>query len=374
MLETTPGAAFLPVTVEYPVGRCLAPALERTKDSQWEDPMRILYSRPLTSPQRTCLPPDVRQIEDEANLSMVFAKRFPFLGRRSDLWAGLWLALRLWKSRRRFDAVVTGRYGEWFAVLQSVLPFGRRPHLLLDVEWLAVHTELWRIRLNRWLHRRIIQSATKTQVFCHVEAHNYARYFGVEESRFIWIPYCTDAPTAPTDVPAADYLFTSGTHQRDYVTLFEAVRDLPVELRVAAPRAAFAGMNIPANVHIAGTLSTHEYWRTLAGARFIVLSLRPDVIRRPGVITYVGALRMGKCVVVNDPEGASSYIDHQETGFLVEPASAAQLRRQICDLLQHPEIVERVAANAAQAARERFAAARYFCDIKQFLEDRLLHQ
>lgn len=333
--------------------------------------MRILYSRPLTAPPRTYLSSETRQIEDEASLSMMFARRFPFLGRRSDLCAGLWLALRLWRSRRSFDAVVTGRYGEVFAVLQNVLPFGRRPHLLLDVEWLAGHTDPWRARLNRWLHRRIIQSATKTQVFCRVEAQNYARHFGVEESRFAWIPYCTDAAPVLTERPAGDYLFTSGSHQRDYITLFEAVRDLPIELRVAAPPATFAGMNIPANVHIAGNLPASEYWRMLAEARFIVLSLRPDVIRRPGVITYVGALRMGKCVVVNDPGGASSYIDHEETGFLVDPASSGQLREQICALLQHPEIVERVAANAARMARERFTAARYFHDVERILETSL---
>jgi glycosyltransferase involved in cell wall biosynthesis len=334
--------------------------------------MRVLYSRPLTAP-KIQLPQNFHQVEDESDLSWRLAQRFPWAGRYSEHLAGLRLALTLLGLRRGFDVVVTGRYGEWFALLQSFLPFGRRPHLLLDVEWYESHSSAWRRKFNRWLHRRIIQSANRVQVFCQVEAPNYAAYFGVKESKFVWIPYCTDANPAPAAPNAdADFIFTSGVHQRDYQTLLTAVAGLPVELRIAAPLAEFRFLEVPANVKLLGEIPAGAYWNTLINARFLVLSLRPETLRRPGVITYVGAMRMGKCVVVNDPAGAASYIRNGETGFLVPPADPRILRDQICFLLDHPEVVNTVERNAEESARKLFSVAQYIIDVESAVQQTMV--
>jgi glycosyltransferase involved in cell wall biosynthesis len=330
--------------------------------------MKVLYSRPLTAP-KIQLPQNFHQVEDESDLSWRLAQRFRWVGRYSEHLAGLRLALNLLGLRRGFDVVVTGRYGEWFALLQSFLPFGKRPHLLLDVEWYESHSSAWRRKFNRWLHRRIIQSANRVQVFCQVEAPNYAAYFGVKESKFVWIPYCTDANPAPAAPNAdADFIFTSGVHQRDYQTLLTAVAGLPVELRIAAPLAEFRFLEVPANVKLLGELPAGEYWNTLIKARFLVLSLRPETLRRPGVITYVGAMRMGKCVVVNDPAGAASYIRNGETGFLVPPADPRILRDQICFLLDYPEVVNTVERNAEESARKLFSVSQYIIDVESAVQ------
>ena len=333
--------------------------------------MKVLYSRPLTAP-KIQMPQKFHQVEDESDLSWRFAQRFPWTGRYSEHFAGLHLALILLGQRRRFDVVVTGRYGEWFALLQSFVPFGRRPHLLLDVEWFESHSSAWRRKFNRWLHRRIIRGATRVQVFCQVEARNYAAYFGVEKSKFVWIPYCTDADPAATAAPQdADFIFTSGVHQRDYQTLLTAVAGLPVELRIAAPRAEFRFLEVPPNVKLLGELPAGEYWQTLMNARFLVLSLHPETLRRPGVITYAGAMRMGKCVVVNDPSGAASYIRDRETGFLVRAADPEALRKQISFLLDHPQTVGAVGRNAAEAARASFSVAQYIIALESAVQQTL---
>jgi glycosyltransferase involved in cell wall biosynthesis len=201
-----------------------------------------------------------------------------------------------------------------------------------------------------------------------VEARNYARYFGVEESKFIWIPYCTDAnPSAGVPSAEAVFIFTSGVHQRDYSTLLKAVAGLPVELRIAAPRTEFRSLDVPANVTLLGELGADDYWNTLTSARFVVLSLHPETLRRPGIITYAGAMRMGKCVVVNDPAGAASYIRNGDTGFLAPASDAGALRQQICFLLDHPETVSAVGKNAQEAARALFSSAQYVIDLENAL-------
>jgi glycosyltransferase involved in cell wall biosynthesis len=198
-----------------------------------------------------------------------------------------------------------------------------------------------------------------------VEAHNYAAYFGVEESKFVWIPYCTDANlVAAASSENGGFIFTSGVHQRDYKTLLTAVAGLPVELRIAAPRAEFQFLEVPENVTLLGELPAGEYWQTLMSANFLVLSLRPETLRRPGVITYAGAMRMGKCVVVNDPLGAASYIRDGETGFLVPAAEPEALREQISFLLDHPETVNTIGRNAKEAAQKSFSVAHYITAVE----------
>jgi glycosyltransferase involved in cell wall biosynthesis len=211
------------------------------------------------------------------------------------------------------------------------------------------------------------------QVFCQIEASNYAAYFGVEESKFVWIPYCTDAnPSAAAPAEDTNFIFTSGVHQRDYQTLLTAIAGVPVELRIAAPLAEFRFLEVPTNVKLLGELPAGEYWKTLMSARFVVLSLHPETLRRPGVITYAGAMRMGKCVVVNDPAGAASYIRDGETGFLVPPAEPRKLRDQICFLLDHPETVNTVGGKAEESARKSFSVAQYIVCVENAIQQTLV--
>jgi glycosyltransferase involved in cell wall biosynthesis len=321
--------------------------------------MKVLYSQPLTAPKQAPLPVGFEQFGSESDLSSEFARRFPWLHASSERLLRVCLAVKLMASRERFDAVVTGRYGDFFALLQGLLPFGRRPHLLLDVEWLDREGSSTRKLLSRWFRRRVVQGTTRIKVFCHSEARDYARQFKVDATKFVWIPYCTEASAAP-DVEPGDFIFASGYHHRDYATLLAAVAGLPVELRIAAPESEFRSIQVPSNVKVLGLLAAHHYWRTLAECRFVVLSLHPNILRRPGVITYVGAMRMGKCVVVNEPVGASSYIDHGQTGFLVPPAEPEALRDQILTLLTDPELAHAVGMKAERVAAERFTPAQYF--------------
>ncbi len=327
--------------------------------------MNVLFTRPLTAPRNVPLPGCFDVLADEAELSTEFQRNYP-LGGKTEHLARLWLAYTLFRRRGRYAAVVTGRYGELLMLLQGMVPFLRRPSLLLDIEWYETYKTGWRIHLNRWLHRRIVAGASRIQVFCHAEATNYARYFGVDQKKFVWIPYCTDAGSELEPV-TGDYILTSGVHQRDYPTLLAAVKDLPVEIRVVAPQEHFRSLAVPGNVKILGRIPEAEYWRQLCAARLLVLALEKDVIRRPGVITYVGAMRLGKCVVVNDNTGAASYIEHGKTGFLVPPADPSALREQIRTLLASPELVEQTAAQARKAAAERFSAAAYYAAIQQAL-------
>ncbi len=155
------------------------------------------------------------------------------------------------------------RDGEFFALCQGLLPFGRRPLLLLDIEWYSAQRSGWRGRLKRWLHQRMAVGADLIQVFCRVEAANYAARFGIPRRSLSG--YLTVSPRRIQAVPAkAVSPFQAVCITGITTTLFAAVEGLPLELQVAAPRSHFAQISTPSNVTILGVISADDTGRRCA--------------------------------------------------------------------------------------------------------------
>jgi glycosyltransferase involved in cell wall biosynthesis len=325
----------------------------------------VLFSQPVTLHFGLPLPQGSRLLGREAEDSRAFGLRYGAgLG---ELLLGAAYAARLWRQGRSFDVLVTGRCGQVYAALRGLLPWRGRPHVLLGVEWLHRHRKWWRRLVSVLDHRLIARGAWKIQVYCQSEAAEYAANYGIDPHKFVWIPYCPDADDARYPAADGDYLFTGGTQDRDYDTLFRAVDGLPCELRVAAREDRVPAAGRPANVRLLGRLPKDEFWSAAAGARAVVLSLDPDVMRRPGVVTYVTAMRLGKCVVVNDRRGAVSYVADGKTGLVVPARDPAALRYALARVLEDGALRRRLGANARAFAAEHFAPARYVADLADLL-------
>jgi glycosyltransferase involved in cell wall biosynthesis len=333
--------------------------------------MDVLFSQPLTLLTGRSLPEEFCLLGNERGLSASYGRRFP--RRVSDYVLRSHLALRLLRRRGNYRAVVTGRYGEFFAALQGALPLGRTPHLLLDIEWPHRHSGFFRHHLGKLFHRCVARGAWKIQVFCEAEIDNYAAYYGIDRHKFVWIPYCTDVAAVPGGCAEDDYIFTGGWQHRDYRTLFAALEGLAMPVKIAAP-AARIDAPVPDNAHLLGTVSREAYLQALARARLVVLSLDNRVLRFPGVITYVLAMRLGKCVIVNDPRGACSYIDSGTTGVLVRNRDPAALRDALTSLWEDEPRRQWLGAQARAYAAQNLSTARYLADLRrltaQMVEDR----
>lgn len=326
-----------------------------------------LFSHPATLHFDVPLPAGSRKLGREAADIRSFGLRYP--DRLAGPLLGAAYAWRLWRRGDAFDLLVTGRCGQMYAALRGLLPLPRKPHLLLDVEWLHRHRGWWRRLLSVWDHRLIARGTWKIQVFCEAEVEAYAAYYGIDPRKFIWLPYCTDVDERVYPTQDGDYLFTGGSQNRDYDTLVRAVDGLPIELRVAAPEQHVAACREASNVRLLGTVTKEAFWSTLAGAKVVVLALDPDVMRCPGVITYVTAMRLGKCVIVNDPRGARSYIRHGKTGLIVTSRDPEAMRAALKTVLQDDALRRSLGANARDDAAVRFSGDRYRADFAALLAD-----
>ena len=124
---------------------------------------------------------------------------------------------------------------------------------------------------------------------------------------------------------------------------------------------------LPKNVRLLGQRTSERVLvHLLAGAsRVVMLSLDEGVMRRPGVITYVTAMRLGKCVVVNGPPrrtGVTSPDGKTGTGR-AGPATRWRLGTRFAAYWKTVDCGRRLGANARAFAAAEFSAGRYAADL-----------
>lgn len=284
--------------------------------------------------------------------------------------------IKSYLAKNQVDVFVGGRYTEPLAFqrgLARCLP-SKYKMILLDVEWCADYRtnrsikSVLRKRLARFYKQTIAQGVSFLQAFSEADADNYAQFYGIDRKKFVFIPYCSVIDDSSYPVKDGDYLFTGGHNDRDYPTLFQAVKGLPIRLRVAADKTQFQNRGVPENVDILGSLGKDDFYTQLAQSKAVVLSVSYNSLRYSGVITYVEAMRLGKAVIVNDTIGAKSYITHREHGLLVPNADPVALQDAIVELLESSSLTEKLSKEGQEHSMKNFGYERYFADIHRLAQ------
>jgi glycosyltransferase involved in cell wall biosynthesis len=231
-------------------------------------------------------------------------------------------------------------------------------------------------RRRRYL-TKCLAAVDRLIVWAPAVIDRYERCLGLPRERMVAVHFHHTVRGYATDgIKPGDYVFSGGNSLRDYPTLLEAVRGLPIPVRVATSWRPPAGTDVPANVTL-GPTSAAEFRTLLAGARVVVLPLRTDRLRTGGQQSYLNAMALGRPVVVTDPFDAPYYIEDRRTGRIVPPADPAALRAALEGLLDDPAVARalgergrdfalpldqehtwsRVLAHALDAQRRRVPAA-----------------
>jgi len=153
-----------------------------------------------------------------------------------------------------------------------------------------------------------------------------------------------------------DLVCAAGQLLRDYDTLVEAVRDLPLRVQIAAgspwierplqPRAA-----LPANVTW-GKLNRFALRSLYARSALAVVPIQQNHYQT-GIATILEMMSMGKCVIATRTHGQTDTIVDGVTGVYVPPADPAALRSAIQRMLANPEQAASVGAAARKFIEER---------------------
>lgn len=263
------------------------------------------------------------------------------------------LALRvLWETRNADAIYASGEdVGLPLAVLLCLLR-RRKPYLVMRMEQLAYG----RSPLRRSLFLSYTRFALKRvdTVLCRTRAHARTLVvdLGMDAAKVRFVPEPTDpaffspATAGSTNdrqiVPTEPYILSAGLEMRDYPTLIEAVRGIPVQVVIGAgspwSKFGFAADHVPdlpENVHIAAftPAQMRELYRRAA---LIVVSVRPTQ-RACGMNVVLEAWAMERPVIASRTDGLVSYIEDGRTGIFVSPGDSQAIRMQIGHLLERSE-------------------------------------
>jgi len=169
---------------------------------------------------------------------------------------------------------------------------------------------------------------------------------GIPEERCHATGYGVDTQYFGGGTPDTALIASAGAANRDYGTLAEAVRDLPVAVSIAAdstwvaPESAGGNGDWPPNVE-ARSYGTYGHLRDLYGrAAFVVVPLHP-ARHACGYAVIAEAMAMGRAVIATRTDAPPDFLIPGVSGLFSEPHDVAGLRARICQLLADPaEAVE----------------------------------
>jgi glycosyltransferase involved in cell wall biosynthesis len=272
-------------------------------------------------------------------------------GRAHDL-CGALAALRLFARRRKCQGVVTdgGASGILFASLQVLLPWGRRPHVMVDCNWYESPSR-WKNWLKSVRLRLAARSVERFVVWASHEVEDYASAFSLPPEKLEYVPFHTTLHDYEHQVRDDGYLFAGGNYDRDYRTLIEAVRDMSVPAWIATTRPEqIAGVDVPPHVRVEGTTAA-GFRQAMAAAHLVVVPMQKDLLHSGGQQTCLNAMCLGKPTIAVGRKWAVDFITDGEDGLIVDYEDVAGLRRAIRWVLNHADAARKM----GERARERAA-------------------
>ncbi|MES2087663.1 MAG: glycosyltransferase family 4 protein [Patescibacteria group bacterium] len=145
---------------------------------------------------------------------------------------------------------------------------------------------------------------------------------------------------------------------RDYQTLAEAVKDLPIEVRVAAlPRNLSGVKNIPPNLKVLGFVAFPKLVELYREALFVVIPTKSekhlDASDCSGQYVLLDAMSLGKAIVASERETLADYFSDQGEGLIVPAENPGALRKAIERLLADQAFAVRL-GERAKTRSERY--------------------
>lgn len=155
--------------------------------------------------------------------------------------------------------------------------------------------------------------------------------------------------------PEADLVCSAGQLLRDYDTLIEAVRPLPVRVQIAAGSPWIAKSleptaPLPANVSW-GKLNRFDLRALYARAAIAVVPIQQNDYQT-GIATILEMMSMGKCVIATRTRGQTDTIIDGVNGAYVPPADPGALRSAIQKYVNAPDEARRLGAAARKFVEE----------------------
>jgi glycosyltransferase involved in cell wall biosynthesis len=223
--------------------------------------------------------------------------------------------------------------------------------------------------------KKFLLSYVDIIICMHKDTSAYKEHFGL--SRIIYVPFKANNFSTYELIKTSDqdYALACGVSHRDYKTFFDAIKDLPIKVKIVLPddrsivlHKAYLGSDpIPSNVEIIRHDFNKNSWNNiLAAAKFVVIPITADCIQPAGISVYLEAMLLKKAVVISDCPSSRKLID-QGQAVIVERANSQSLKNAIMDLYGNSEKRNTIAEAGFQYAKNLGGVDRLINDIKSVM-------
>ena len=253
------------------------------------------------------------------------------------LGANVRMAWRCFREGDAYRAVLTDgeQVGIPLAVLTKLMPGKRRIRHIMIVHLMSVPKKA---NLFRWL--RLQRQVDGFVTYSSAQSRCLIDQLGVPAAHVHRTPFMVDThffePTSRSS-NERPLICSAGLEFRDYATLIEAVRDVDVEVVIAAAspwskrQNLVAGRALPPNVTTV-SLDLDSLRALYARSTVAVMPLVENDFQA-GVTTLLEAMSMGMPVVCTRTTGQTDVIEDGVTGVYVPPGDPIAMRTAICGLL-----------------------------------------
>ncbi len=227
-----------------------------------------------------------------------------------------------------------------------------------------------RTKLRSWISTTLFRLASKrlNTVLCRTNAYTQLlrQTFGFSHDATVFLPETVDThfynhtlTSTPKafQLPSEPYIVSAGLEMRDYETFIAAVRDLPVNVIIAAgspwsQRTFNVSSELPENVQVQSFSATEM--RDLYRSASVVVVPVEESPRSSGITVVLEAWAMKRPIVATRTAGLVSYIQDGMNGLLAEPNNPDDMRAKIQSILDNPGQAARLGENGYHTVIKKF--------------------
>ena len=247
---------------------------------------------------------------------------------------------------RRYDVVVTRDVimGELFALFRKLFNIKKTKHIILEL-MLDEETKSIIWRLKRMIQKFLFSAVDAILVSSTEEVEIYSKRYNLPRSSFRFIHFHTNIIESKMTDISESYILSAGRTGRDYFTLAESVKGLPIKVVIISDHQSVKGICLPDNTSLFINIPRHEYIELLKKSWFVIVPLK-KLVKSTGQVVILEAMALGKAVIATDTIGTRDYIKSGHTGILVPPNDDISLRNAICELSNNRAMQKVISKNA----------------------------
>ena len=273
------------------------------------------------------------------------------------------------RIRKHYRVIIS--WSEFAAIMLALLfkfTRNRTPHVAL-LYWMSPKKKALMLRHVQTHIDKIITWSSVQMAFAIRELH-------VPAEKIVLVRHFVDVKFWRPMAGQRDMICSAGREMRDYPTLVEAMRGLPIRCHIATGdirgymeptvKAIYAGGALPPNVTVE-KLAPAALRDLYARSRFAVVPLQQSDTDN-GVNVILEAMAMGKAVICSRTIGQVDVIQEGITGIFVPAGDPAALRRAIETLWNDPERAERMGSAARGYVEELHSLDTFLGSVRRVVE------